>query len=688
MPTLKLVHSEPPKKKKEEDENIHIRAGQPHHPAEQDDDHDDDADRFSQTPSMLSSAAAVAAEESSTIVTYYSIANAIQNHKNSHKQKVGGTAASWRNSMESSSATDIVAVVLSTAIHQAPPPPSSLISSSTAKTPKRGTNYGNSTRIHLLIGDPSLPRIGQCARVTMNTTSSSLSNQFSIRLATLLGVDGMGSGTASNTATFASPSKTSVQPTGIRLGQLQPGDIVRFNKLEVRSDYSDDSPNKHKRKLSDDSDRGNATSDNNHHHSLLSVVCDLSASWRDPVAGPPLARLCRIIPKPSSHGADKKQPPSTSAMQQEHHPETMEDFELEWETFIPPSMETPDDIVMKLARWYCINARPHFAQSTAILPTNQPCIRRKLREIAVPNMLSHVVVRILRCEKAISKWATPSKSTSNNPVVTHVTLSDGAESDDLLGMTGNTINNHGQLPTLPKSISSVLLQSMKEGSRVLLTHVLSRNANPASGAASLPGRELLVIVPTRESTVVLLTPDHPYYVSLEEDYPLFASQPLDLEGSAKTMAHDDQRRVETVVASLKDVIVDGIDASFLEGKYWQSLYKLSSFLTESQSITTGLSAIKLSPSYRSATLMLDPKCVPSSIVINANGDAMKLLCMDVPVEDMVINADDPTGVDNPYLRHVGEMLRALCTEDILIRWVLEQESQSSWFVTDATLVEV
>jgi hypothetical protein len=62
--------------------------------------------------------------------------------------------------------------------------------------------------------------------------------------------------------------------------------------------------------------------------------------------------------------------------------------------------------------------------------------------------------------------------------------------------------------------------------------------------------------------------------------------------------------------------------------------------------------------------------------------------MDVPVEDMVINADDAEDVENPYLCHVGAMLRGLCTEDILIRWVLEQESRHSWFVTNATLVEV
>ena len=46
-------------------------------------------------------------------------------------------------------------------------------------------------------------------------------------------------------------------------------------------------------------------SDNNNHRSRLSlsVACDMSTSWRDPEAGPVVARLCRIIPVESSSEA-------------------------------------------------------------------------------------------------------------------------------------------------------------------------------------------------------------------------------------------------------------------------------------------------------------------------------------------------------------------------------------------------
>jgi hypothetical protein len=83
-------------------------------------------------------------------------------------------------------------------------------------------------------------------------------------------------------------------------------------------------------------------------------------------------------------------------------------------------------------------------------------------------------------------------------------------------------------------------------------------------------------------------------------------------------------------------------------------------------------------------LILDPSSVASNIVVNADGDAMKLLCLDVPVLDMVIDSTTP----NPYLTHVGCLLLALCTEKAPIRWILEQQSERGWFVTNATLINI
>ena len=193
---------------------------------------------------------------------------------------------------------------------------------------------------------------------------------------------------------------------------------------------------------------------------------------------------------------------------------------------------------------------------------------------------------------------------------------------------------------------------------VLLTHVLSHSTNPA-----LQGRESLVLVPTRETTATILTPEHPYYVHgklrREEENP-FASQPLTLERASQLFSMTQQnsppimkdesilpshcRGAMVVVAPLKDIIVDGIASSLMEGSHWQAPHKLSKFLIDSPIISTGFEAIKLSPSYRSATLILDPNSVSNEIVVNADGDALKLLCVDIPVEDMVVY--DPT-TSNP-----------------------------------------
>ena len=99
----------------------------------------------------------------------------------------------------------------------------------------------------------------------------------------------------------------------------------------------------------------------NRHRPLLSVICDLSLSWRDPAAGPSLARLCRIIPRSSpGHGMQQQQLPSS------------DNYDLEWENIIPPSMDTSKEVVMELASWYCANAMPHFSKvcNVILLVTN------------------------------------------------------------------------------------------------------------------------------------------------------------------------------------------------------------------------------------------------------------------------------------------------------------------------------
>jgi len=572
----------------------------------------------------------------------------------------------------SSGATDIVAVVLSPPNRQEAQP----ITSNT-KTIRKGNI--NNTRINLLIGDQSLLN-GQCARVSTSVSSSSDTS-----LAILMGVDGGGKQHVGNNDSKINHDDEYAS-SRMGLGQLQPGDIVRFNRLEVRTDYQTESPtggNDKKRKRVDNSIE-KTTSDKDA-QGLLNIICDLAPSWRELSAGPSVARLCRINRK-----NDELQ--STTS------------YDLEWEHNLPSSMETEKELVDELASWYCTFAKSQFAKPSTMLSTNQSCQRRKLRDITTPNMLSNIVVKVVRCEKAAA-YTTPSKTLQSDAVLTHVTLSDGKGSDDILGLGGTT--SHGRvssaMSSIPKSISSVLLQSMNEGSTVLLTYIESHQSSLGSSS--------LLLVPTRETTATILTPDHPYFVN--DDRPTtrddenFASQPLTMEvasqfyqmtqqhsplitmkGASSSKPTSVHRGMLVVVAPLIDIIVDGVDTSFMEGSYSQSSQALSKFLIDAPSISTGMKSMNLKPVYRSATLILDPKSVAKDINVNADGNTMKLLCLDVPVEDMLMTNDGDTDATNPYLHHVGELLKALCTDKTPIRWVLEQESEYSWFVSSAHLVEL
>jgi len=575
-----------------------------------------------------------------------------------------------------SNATDIVAVVLSPPNRQEAQP----ITSNT-KTIRKGNI--NSTRINLLIGDHSLLN-GQCARFSVSVSASSDAS-----LAILMGVDGGGKQHSvgnKNSTINHDDEYVSIK----RFGQLQPGDVVRFNRLEIRTDYQTESPNlgnnDKKRKRVDNSIE-KTTSDKDS-QGLLNIICDLAPSWRELSVGPSVARLCRIYPK--NDGLQ-----STTG------------YDMEWENNLPSGMETKKELVDEIASWYCTFATSQFAKPTAMIPTNQSCQRRKLRDIATPNMLSNIVVKVLRCEKAVSAaaYTTPSKTLQSDAVLTHVTLSDGKGSDDILGLGGTV--SHGRvssaISSIPKSISSVLLQSMNEGSTVLLTHIESQQASIGSSS--------LLLVPTRETTATILTPDHPYFVNDDKpttrDDENFASQPLTMEvasqfyqmtqqhsppimmkGTSSSKPTSVHRGMLVVVAPLIDIIVDGIDTSFMEGSYSQSPQALSKFLIDAPSISTGMKSMNLKPAYRSATLILDPKAVARDINVNADGNTMKLLCLDVPVEDMLIINNDDTDTSNPYLHHVGDLLKALCNDKTPIRWVLEQESEYSWFVSSAHLVEL
>ena len=111
--------------------------------------------------------------------------------------------------------------------------------------------------------------------------------------------------------------------------------------------------------------------------------------------GPAVARLCRIVVPaaaaaagPSARdrtaAATDRMPPTTTTTTTTTTTEEEEEeersgrrdlrrddddgdcFDLVWEGAVPPSMETPRDVVVGLARWYCANARPHYSKVRGI----------------------------------------------------------------------------------------------------------------------------------------------------------------------------------------------------------------------------------------------------------------------------------------------------------------------------------
>eukprot|EP00956_Cyclotella_meneghiniana_P021851 scaffold40463_cov76-Cyclotella_meneghiniana.AAC.5 len=442
--------------------------------------------------------------------------------------------------------TDIVGVVLSiTAQHPEP-----------SKICKR-----NNTRVRILIADHSVPP-GQCARVSISTNLD-----------------------------------------GSEVSNIHSGDIVRFNRMEVRNVdmenkcITDESPLAKKRKQRTEDNDNNLAEASKNEHLLLKVICDLYPSWKELSTEPTMSRLCRL--KPSI---------------QPNNPN------LEWENEITSFMKTPRELINKLAKWYCATIQ-HSSSSS---PTAQPCQRRRLRDITMPNIVSHVVVKVLRCEKTSLRC---SRQDKKQQCVTHATLSDGSESDDIMGISGSLQlkQTGGDSFTIPNSIAAILLQSLTEGCHILLTHVVSQRAVKNS---SLEGREALKLLPTQDTIATIITSDHPFYIK-------------------------NSPRI-----------------------------KENSF-----ALSTPFKSIKLRPSYRSATIVLDPSVFSKEMIVNADSDALKLLCMDVPAEDMVVDDDNDIG-QHRYLTHVGALLKGLCEEKTLIRWVLEQESERSWFVTSASLIEI
>jgi hypothetical protein len=291
---------------------------------------DDDDDRFSQPQQSRNT---FAQDANRMGISSYSISAAIWKFRNYHNDVNSTTRTGW-------CASDIVAVVLSaTTRHESTP------NKMMSATHYRHAKVLDAPCITILIGDNSL--LGKCARVTIPASSSNLHTNY------LSGVHGMGGG-------LGGSGKSHSKRTAGRLGELQPGDVVRLNRLEVRHDYDSNSSLRKKREFTEDDNNDDVL-----YYPLLSVACDLAMSWRDPEPGPTLARLCRIIPKSSNNSMQI----GMASLKNQTENDT---YELVLEMIVPPSFETPKETMMELANWYCANIARHQVRTELVSSTFSP----------------------------------------------------------------------------------------------------------------------------------------------------------------------------------------------------------------------------------------------------------------------------------------------------------------------------
>ena len=382
-------------------------------------------------------------------------------------------------------AIDVVGVVLSTAIYHPPH------TSSKFKL--------NNTRVRILIADHSLPD-GQCARVNMTYDVRDNSNV---------------------------------------LDNLQPGDVVRFNRMEVRNcmdvNECESTPTRQSLQTTANDDSTNCELTSNSHDSLLKVVCDLYPSWKTPAFEQTYTRLCRINPFKSNNERSS------------------EELNIDWEHDISSCMVTSRCLILELANWYCSK---HHSFNASI--ASQQCQRRKLRDITTPNISSHIVVKVLRCEK-VSHEGIHNTQVNKTSCVTHATLIDGPESDDIMGLGGSIHIKQvsGDSCFIPKSIADVLLQSLVDGACILLTHVISKRV---SKGASHEGLESLILLPTRDTIATSITVDHPFYVQnlSRRDENIFASQPITLERATNLFSMSQQHSPSSMIGSCSEDTYRGV----------------------------------------------------------------------------------------------------------------------------------
>jgi hypothetical protein len=268
------------------------------------------------------------------------------------------------------------------------------------------------------------------------------------------------------------------------------------------------------------------------------------------------------------------------------------------------------------------------------------CQRRSLNEIQPSvGLLSNVVVRIIDydCQRSPLSPAVGSRkrrrSSPGQTMTGFATLSDGSG-------TVMPFVDHGS------RFASSLRTAKETGKVLMLTNLTSKIGRDIQERA-LPSDEI-VLVPTRNTAALLLS---------NEDL-------LNYDDHAMTQSHTETQiptspqNHATIVSGIRDIMING--ASIKDGK---SLKSLPSFL-----------ATFVSPegNYQEAVIHLCEKALDSdsgisSGAVHADAQVVKTLCGGIEASE--IAKSEPLG------RHVLELVGALLTEEISLRWTIKGQDR-------------
>ena len=423
---------------------------------------------------------------------------------------------------------------------------------------------------------------------------------------------------------------------------LRKGDIVRFNGVTLRKDYTiafafsiqQDDENAELSKLS-------------------TVLCDFHHSFQNPNVGASFGKIATV-----------------TSMAFGRHVLT--------EANAYNSLVTPRDIVDSVAEWFQSN-HPIFYDEEE----NHHNQKRKLRELTAPNMLSDIVVRVLQMDidEVWRKQQWNRYQTSGTRTL-RVILIDGDdvenEEDSIPFFIEETNPLLNQLRRLFRGRDTFLI-------RQVLTKKSDFSRRPCNGGAAAAVSDL-TLVPTSKTTIEAISSTPSPTSTRNIAKRLRYSSEVHAGASLSPTSGDDSERSQAspqsssingrskVLSSLSCIHFDGLGVGVRLSKCnstWPTPLELSRMLVREDS--------KSSIDYRPATLTINAKGTThqSELHVKAHPEIMSVLCGD----------RDPARIwTNEIASKVSYLLKGMISLEIPLDWTLMREHDLNvWYVEDVSL---